>query len=219
MYIDDNYLTSDFEDAHIHLKNMLKDTLINIDNQFDSNHEPSYFEILDTYKAIYDFCDLYEIDTTTLIINGTNSINNIYAALSDFYSSFLFNSNNMHENIFANKLYTFTDEEHDDIQSKINELRDKLVNSRLIDDEHKERVLKKLEQLQKELHKKMATLDKFLGGMFSIAHTLGLSAKEAKPFTDDVKDILDITLKTKSRGENLSENKQISTEEILQVTE
>ena len=64
----------------------------------------------------------------------------------------------------------------------------------------------------------MSSFDKFLGGFLSIAHTLGLSAKEAKPFTDDVKDILDITLNAKSRGEDLPEsNHQLENTNIFQI--
>jgi hypothetical protein len=127
-------------------------------------------------------------------------------------------TSSQYRNIFEKKIYSFSDEEYDSIQNSINKLRTKLQNSNDFDLNHRERLLKKLEELQKELHKKMSSFDKFLGGFLSVAHTLGLSAKEAKPFTDDVKDILDITLNAKSRGENLPEaSNQIESTNLFQI--
>ena len=217
MYINDKFLTSEFEDSHSHLKSMLKDTLQTIQEEIKYSRL-DYYDLLDTYKAIIDFCTLYNIDTTELKIIGGHNNDNTFQALNKFYTKFMNSSNNIYENIFSKKMYTMTDNEHKTIQDKINKLREILIDTELFDEKHRERILKKLEELQKELHKKMGSYDKFLGGMFSMAHTLGLSAKEAKPFTNEVKEILDITLNAKSRGENLPEsNNQIENNDVLVI--
>ena len=218
MYIKEEFLTSDFEDSNRHLNDMLKDALKSISNAQKYSKLDKY-DLLHTYKIISDFCDLYNIDAKNLKVNGdSTNKQNIIDALNKFYANFITSAGNMSSNIFSKKMYSLTDNEYDNIQEKINKLRENLLNTEMLDEKHRERVLNKLEELQKELHKKMSSLDKFLGGMISIAHTLGVSAKEAKPFTNDVKDILDITLNAKSRGENLPEgNKQIENNEVLQL--
>jgi hypothetical protein len=45
----------------------------------------------------------------------------------------------------------------------INELRDELSKESELDEAHKQRLLKRLEALQKELHKKVSDLDHFCG--------------------------------------------------------
>lgn len=218
-YINDKYLTDEFDDPRLHLKNMLKDALDNIQNDYEENYTPRFLDLLDVQKVIVDFCNIYEIDNQILLNSNSTDVGQMYHALQNFFSDFLKKSPVMHQNIFAKKIYTFTEKEHETIQSKINDLRDKIFQSTEIDDKHKERVLKKLEEMQKELHKKMANLDKFLGGMISVAHSLGLAAKEATPFTDDVKDILNITLNKKGEAEGLPENPSLATDELLQITE
>ena len=218
-YINDTYLTDEFDDARLHLKDMLKNALDNIQIDYNNNEQPDFLDLLEVQKIVVDFCNIYDIDNELLVNNSTTDVNSMYQSLKVFFANFLKKSPTMYENIFAKKIYTFTEEEHETIQSKINDLRDKILKTTEIDKKHKERVLKKLEEMQKELHKKMANLDKFLGGMVSVGHTLGLTAKEAKPFTDDVKDILNITLNKKAKSEELPESNQIATEDLLQITE
>jgi len=218
MYIDSKYLTSEFENSYQHLNIMLKNSLKKIADDVRFSKLDKY-DLLHTYKTISDFCELYNIDTKDLKVTGSaTESKNIIEALNKFYSNFIISSNNMSENIFSKKLYSLTDIEYDTIQNKIDQLRNNLSKTTILDPKHKERVLKKLEELQKELHKKMGSFDKFLGGFISVAHTLGASSKEAKPFTDDVKDILDITLNVKSRGENLPEStSQLENNSLFQI--
>ncbi|MCF6331443.1 MAG: hypothetical protein L3I99_07885 [Sulfurimonas sp.] len=218
-YINDKYLTDVFDDARLHLKDMLKDALDNIQTDYNDNHQPEFLDLLEVQKVVVDFCNIYDIDNKVLVNSSKTDVNAMYHSLQVFFADFLKKSPTMYENIFAKKIYTFTEEEHETIQTKINDLRDKILKSTEIDKKHRERVLKKLEEMQKELHKKMANLDKFLGGMVSVGHALGLTAKEAKPFTDDVKDILNITLNKKAKTEELPENNEMATEELLQITE
>lgn len=57
--------------------------------------------------------------------------------------------------------YKFSDGDLKRIQELINELRDEISSNKIFKDDHKERLLMKLDGLQKELHKNVSSLDKF----------------------------------------------------------
>lgn len=59
--------------------------------------------------------------------------------------------------------YNLTDDEITTIQDLLNKLRAKIVENEDISEDHKERILNKLEGLQKELHKSSNNFDKFWG--------------------------------------------------------
>ena len=59
--------------------------------------------------------------------------------------------------------YRFEEEEIKRIQQILNELRDLFQNSSELADDHRRRLLARLEQLQAELHKRMSDLDRFWG--------------------------------------------------------
>lgn len=218
MYIQDRFLHSDFSDARLHLKDMLKETLKRMD-RLNQDRELNYYDSVDTLNAIREFAYSQGINNELLQKDRISNKGEILNILSRYYTDVIAKeTSSQYRNIFAKELYLFSDEEYASIQEHINSLRAKLQDSTDFDAKHKERLLKKLEELQKELHQKMSSLDKFLGGCLSVAHTIGLSAKKAKPFTDDVKDILNITLNTKSRGEDFPENtNQIEKTNLFQV--
>jgi hypothetical protein len=59
--------------------------------------------------------------------------------------------------------YEFTENEVAEIQNRLNELRELITSSTELKDAHKIRLLRRLEQLQTELNKKMSDLDRFWG--------------------------------------------------------
>lgn len=220
MYINEKFLHSNFDDPRLHLKEMLKKTLQDMQTLYNNHpNNLSYYDSVDTLNAVAEFANIYGISNEILYQGTINNAKAILDVLNKYYFDVVAKETAGHyKGIFAKNIYLFSDEEYDSIQERINKLRTKIQHSKDFDGNHKERLLKKLEELQKELHKKMSSFDKFLGGMLSIAHTLGKSAEEAKPFTDDVKDILEITLNAKSRGEDLPEsNNQIETTNLFQI--
>ncbi len=79
---------------------------------------------------------------------------------------------------FAAKLgmgfaYEFSEGDLNKVQTRINELRDLIFESPVIEDNHKQRLLKRLERLQSELHKKMSDLDRFWGFVGDASVVLG----------------------------------------------
>jgi hypothetical protein len=220
MYIKEKFLHSEFDDPRLHLKDMLKATLEDMQALYQKHPQLlKFYDSVDTLHVISEFADSYGISNDILLNNSYNEAKPILNVLNKYYSDVVSKeTSTQYKNIFSKKIYTFSDEEFESVQDSINKLRTKLQKTKDLDENHKERLLKKLEELQKELHKKMSSFDKFLGGFISIAHTLGASSKEAKPFTDDVKDILDITLNVESRGENLPEsNNQITNNSLFQI--
>lgn len=99
--------------------------------------------------------------------------------------------------------YRFTDGDLSRIQELINELRDLISNSELFENGHRERLLKRLENLQKELHKKMSNLDKFWGLIGDAGIVLGKFGTDVKPFVDRIKEIVEIVWRTQASAEEL----------------
>jgi hypothetical protein len=99
--------------------------------------------------------------------------------------------------------YEFSDGDLRRIQQLINQLRDDISTSDLFEDQHKNRLLTRLEKLQSELHKKVSDLDKFWGLVGDAGVVLGKFGKDAKPIVDRIKEISDIVWRTQSRAEEL----------------
>ncbi len=113
------------------------------------------------------------------------------------------------DSLFSNTFsYEFSEEDVNKIQTLINELRDELNSSELFEDEHKERLLKRLEYLQKEMHKKMANIDKIWGLLGDAGVVIGKFGKDVKPFTDRIIELAKIGWKTQAKAEGLSESIQ-----------
>lgn len=99
--------------------------------------------------------------------------------------------------------YEFSQGDVDRIQTLINELREQISSSNLFENTHKERLLKRLEKLQAEMHKKMSDFDKFWGLIGDAGIVLGKFGKDSKPFVDRIKEISDIVWRTQARAEEL----------------
>ncbi|MBY6073415.1 hypothetical protein KUV35_19095 [Marinobacter salsuginis] len=99
--------------------------------------------------------------------------------------------------------YEFTNGDLKRIQEILNELRDKISTSELFGGNHKTRLLRRLERLQAELHKRMSDLDRFWGLVGDAGVVLGKFGNDAKPFVDRIKEISDIVFRTQARAEEL----------------
>lgn len=102
--------------------------------------------------------------------------------------------------------YTFSDGDLARVQTLINELREKINECDLFDASHKQRILKKLESLQYELHKKITNVDKLWGLVGEAGVVLGKFGQDAKPLVDRIKEIAQITWRTQARSEELPSN-------------
>ena len=107
---------------------------------------------------------------------------------------------NIVSNVFA---YEFTEGDVTRIQTLINELRGLLATDSGLDDGHKQRLLKRLEELQKELHKKVSDLSRFYSLMGDFGVAVGKLGNDAKPFTDRIGELLGFAWKAQARAEQL----------------
>ncbi len=102
--------------------------------------------------------------------------------------------------------YEFSQGDLDRVQVLVNELRGQITEANNLEPEHKERLLKRLETLQSELHKRVSDLDKFWGMVGDAGVVLGKLGKDAKPIVDRVKEIAEIVWQTQARAEELPSN-------------
>ncbi len=100
-------------------------------------------------------------------------------------------------------LYEFSEGDLKRIQEIINELRDLLTKSTLFEEGHKQRLLKRLERLQSELHKKATNLDRFWGLIGDAGVALGKFGNDAKPIVDRIRELVEIIWRTQARAEEL----------------
>ncbi|WP_088556261.1 hypothetical protein [Marinobacter sp. es.042] len=99
--------------------------------------------------------------------------------------------------------YEFTDGDLKRIQEIINELREKISVSELFEENHKTRLLRRLERLQSELHKRMSDVDRLWGLVGDAGVVIGKFGTDAKPFVDRIREISDIVFRTQARAEEL----------------
>lgn len=100
-------------------------------------------------------------------------------------------------------VYEFTDGDLKRIQGLLNDLRVLVGESHLFEDAHRRRLLKRLEKLQQEIHKKQSDLDHFWGLVGDAGVAIGKFGKDAKPIVDRIREITDIVWRTQSRAEEL----------------
>ena len=78
---------------------------------------------------------------------------------------------------------------HDRAQQLISELREIIKGSKSVGDEHKFRLLARLEKLQLELHKSTSDLDRFWGFIGVAGQTLGKFGEDTKPLVDRIREL------------------------------
>lgn len=99
--------------------------------------------------------------------------------------------------------YEFSDDDFSRVQTLLNNLRDLLIKSEDFEEDHRTRLLKKLEALQSELHKKMSDFDRLWGFFIDSGIALTKFWENAKPFRDDIKEIIEIVSRTQAKAENV----------------
>jgi ribosomal protein S20 len=99
--------------------------------------------------------------------------------------------------------YEFSQGDFERIQTLVNELRDQIADNDNLENNHKQRLLKRLESLQSELHKRVSDLDRFWGMVGDAGVVVGKLGADAKPIVDRVKEIAEIVWKTQARTEEL----------------
>lgn len=89
------------------------------------------------------------------------------------------------------------------IQQLINELRDCISKTKDIEEEHRRRILLRLEKLQSELHKRISDLDRFWGLIGDASVVFAQVGENAKPIVDRVREITEIIWNVQIRASGL----------------
>lgn len=99
--------------------------------------------------------------------------------------------------------YEFSQGDLERVQTLINQLRQIISETTGLEADHKARLLKRLEKLQMEVHKKVSDLDRFWGLIGDAGVVVGKLGTDAKPLVDRIREIADIVWRTQSRAEEL----------------
>ena len=182
------------------------------------NNQLSQQEIHDTLVDYYTLIEAYltskgfnvrKIEFEETLDNNIIKINDFFTTVRNQFQKKITDSKisdlrNKYNTIFSNTFsYEFTTGDLERIQKLINELRDNITVSELFTSEHKQRLLKRFEKLQSELHKKVSDLDRFWGLIGDAGVVIGKFGTDAKPFVDRIKEIAEIVWRTQSRSEEL----------------
>lgn len=184
-------------------------------------YKENYNSLLTGLAIIEAFEEKYRLGIKTPEISG-NLANNIDSIVT--FSFLKLNEINNQRNVRKDTLtmqqardrflakidssfgYEFSEGDLKRLQVLINELRDELTASDLFEEEHRARLLKKLEKLQQELHKKVSDLDRYWGIIADAGVVLGKFGNDAKPITDRFREIAEIVWGTQARKEELPSN-------------
>lgn len=192
--------------------------IINAYYEFFENNNPtvltSFFNYLEFYSLMRSFLKRHnhpfeDVAFTDIESENILIITKTFNVLSnEFHRKNTLNliekTNARFDVLFRNTFtYEFTDGDLNRIQTLINELRDIVINSETFTAEHQQRVLRKLEKLQTELHKRVSNLDKFWGLVGDAGVAIGKFGTDAKPFVDRIRELADIVWRTQSKAEEL----------------
>ena len=181
------------------------------------NEIEHYADYVDSYYAIVAFLTsqglqerftIVELDTNNKLYN-IQITQELYSSIRKFVESLnnislleasKFKYNSKFTNLFS---YKFSDGDLNKIQELINDLRAQINESNFFSLNHKGRLLNRLENLQKELHKRMSNLDKFWGLIGDAGVILGKFGNDVKPLVDRIKEITEIVWRTQAAAEEL----------------
>jgi hypothetical protein len=160
-----------------------------------------YVELLSLLKA---FCEHRNL-TAELPVLGTDilvNIINIEKVFSDLITSASgritrrdtaseFQEKHAgYRDLFAGiSAYEFSDQDYLRVQQLINELRDLISNSQLITSDHKRRLLRRLEAMQSELHKRSSDIDRFWGFIGEAGIAVRKFGEDIKPISERVQEL------------------------------
>lgn len=89
----------------------------------------------------------------------------------------------------AEPVYEFSTDDYNRVQDIVDELRKMISASNLITPDHKRRLLRRLEAMQSELHKKTSDIDRFWGFVAEAGIVARKFGEDLKPITERVEEL------------------------------
>lgn len=181
---DDDFLLNlptDSLDAVYALLDRLDSVLVKI-SAGQAISDSDYEQLFEAYGLFIAFCESRDIQTSNLameddLIRNVINLKNYISSLRREYAGKL--RTRLENALTPDALqkgrdrfaaltgslfcYTFEEADINAIQANLNELRDLISNASDLTEGHRRRLLKRIEQLQRELHKKVSDLDRFWG--------------------------------------------------------
>ena len=109
------------------------------------------------------------------------------------------------DSMFGNVFhYEFSDGDLEKIQALLNELRDLISKTDELKAEHRDRLLRRLEKVQSEFHKRVSDFDRLYGVVIDISLLIGQFGENIKPVTDRIREIMGIVRPSQNRAYELS---------------
>ena len=171
-YFSDNFFDELPDDFNLAIISICEE-FFNLDKNTakSADFETAYFEALEILRA-YCMTKDHNIKVKSFSANSNENMSAIYEIFDYEYTNATVRFNNIFRDEtfqkYYNKFkkdseYSFSDKDYQRIQELINEMRDIVTESNIIEDKHKRRLLERLERMQKELHKHTSDLDRFGG--------------------------------------------------------
>ena len=156
-------------------------------------------ENITNLKEFVSYVAMVKIAVQPLIDDeiGSNKKNQLFAAID-----------NKKKILDKGFFYEFTEGDLHRVQQLINELRQEITASDLFEESHRRRLLRRLEAMQAEMHKKMSDVDRIWGLVGDAGVVIGKFGKDSKPFVDRIKELSQIAWKTQARAEELPSSSQ-----------
>lgn len=154
MYLNEKISHHNYEDPKFYLKELLINC-INIMTELNLKNELDFSKSIETIICINTFNKLNNLPLIKYNLSNINHSHNILNLIKQYYDELLYKITNTQYSFFKKIEHNFNSKEYDLIQKTINELRDNIVKSDLLNKDHKENILYKVESLQNELHKSM----------------------------------------------------------------
>jgi hypothetical protein len=163
-----------------------------------SNDE--YSQPLAAWSLVLELCDRSEVSPPAVDFTGAEEANaqNIKEAISALGSEVSLEVTNQTLKTMRGKyaaqlegvpLYEISDEDLFLVQQRLIDLRGLIQASDALNDDHRKRLLTRLEALQTVLQKKMSNLDGIFGFIFDLAALENQMGADAKPFMDRANDV------------------------------
>lgn len=102
--------------------------------------------------------------------------------------------------------YEFSEGDLKRIQKLLNQMRELISSTKELEEDHRDRLLRRLEKLQSEFHKKVGDLDRFWGFLMDLGLAMGLMAENAKPLAELVEKVVSIVWPEQARAVGLPSN-------------
>lgn len=99
--------------------------------------------------------------------------------------------------------YELTEGDLKEVQTLLDQLRSAITESTELKEDHKQRLLKRLEKVQSELHKKLSTLDSLYCFAIEVSVAAGTIGRNAEPLARAAKAIAGIAWRTHGHAEGL----------------